>query len=198
MQQAALQAGRDPDQISFTRILRVVRRHVTGQAALSPCRLARSVAQALREIHERLLPPRRQRPNPRVIKRKMANWKLKRAEHRHPLHPETPPSSSPSRLEPSQSADTSPKSPVLRLAVRYGAAAVPPAAFRCRGRGCRATARHLLPFGTAAVVGEAASGAAASSDGNPENPRQPPHERDWLRHPRRTSRARWATSLMRG
>jgi hypothetical protein len=36
MHQAALQAGRDPDQISFTRTLRVVRRHVTGQAALSP------------------------------------------------------------------------------------------------------------------------------------------------------------------
>jgi hypothetical protein len=34
--QAARQTGRDPDRISFTRTLRVVRRHVTGQAALSP------------------------------------------------------------------------------------------------------------------------------------------------------------------
>ncbi|TDC60973.1 hypothetical protein E1258_13075 [Micromonospora sp. KC207] len=42
------------------------------------------------EILERLLPPRRQRTNPRVIKRKMSNWALKRAEHYHPpepLHP---------------------------------------------------------------------------------------------------------------
>ncbi|MFE4547540.1 transposase [Streptomyces sp. NPDC056785] len=36
MHQAALKAGPDPDRISFTRTLRVVRRHVTGQAALSP------------------------------------------------------------------------------------------------------------------------------------------------------------------
>ncbi|MFC5805872.1 IS4 family transposase [Streptomyces formicae] len=33
---AAHQAGLDPDRISFTRTLRVARRHVTGQAALSP------------------------------------------------------------------------------------------------------------------------------------------------------------------
>jgi Insertion element 4 transposase N-terminal/Transposase DDE domain len=36
MHQAALKAGHDPDRISFTRTLRIVRRHVTGQAALSP------------------------------------------------------------------------------------------------------------------------------------------------------------------
>lgn len=36
MHEAAGQAGRDPDRISFSRTLRVVRRHVTGQAALSP------------------------------------------------------------------------------------------------------------------------------------------------------------------
>ncbi|WP_370106741.1 IS4 family transposase [Streptacidiphilus sp. BW17] len=36
MHQAALRAGHDPDRLSFTRTLRIVRRHVTGQAALSP------------------------------------------------------------------------------------------------------------------------------------------------------------------
>ncbi|MCX5401288.1 IS4 family transposase [Streptomyces sp. NBC_00102] len=36
MHQAALKADHDPDRVSFTRTLRVVRRHVTGQAALSP------------------------------------------------------------------------------------------------------------------------------------------------------------------
>ncbi|MDH6123069.1 hypothetical protein ABH930_007445, partial [Kitasatospora sp. GAS204A] len=36
MHQAALKGGHDPDRLSFTRTLRVVRRHVTGQAALSP------------------------------------------------------------------------------------------------------------------------------------------------------------------
>jgi Insertion element 4 transposase N-terminal/Transposase DDE domain len=34
--QAARDEGRDPDRVSFTRTLRVVRRHVTGQAGLSP------------------------------------------------------------------------------------------------------------------------------------------------------------------
>ena len=37
----------------------------------------------LSEIGEEVLPPRRNRINPRVIKRKMSNWKKKRAEHRH-------------------------------------------------------------------------------------------------------------------
>jgi hypothetical protein len=36
MHQAALRGGHDPDRLSFTRTLRIVRRHVTGQAALSP------------------------------------------------------------------------------------------------------------------------------------------------------------------
>ncbi|MFJ2777782.1 IS4 family transposase, partial [Kitasatospora sp. NPDC087315] len=36
MHQAALQEGLDPDRLSFTRSLRVVRRQVPAQAALSP------------------------------------------------------------------------------------------------------------------------------------------------------------------
>ena len=36
MHQAALDAGLDPDRVSFTRTLRLVRRQVTAQAALSP------------------------------------------------------------------------------------------------------------------------------------------------------------------
>ena len=41
----------------------------------------------LAEILERLLPPRRRRANPRVIKRKMSNWALKRTEHYNPAQP---------------------------------------------------------------------------------------------------------------
>ena len=37
----------------------------------------------LSEIGEEVLPPRRNRINPRVIKRKMSNWRKKRPEHRH-------------------------------------------------------------------------------------------------------------------
>ncbi|MDT3397965.1 transposase [Streptomyces sp. B1866] len=36
MHQAAQQADHDPDRVSFTRTLRVIRRHVTDQAAFSP------------------------------------------------------------------------------------------------------------------------------------------------------------------
>jgi hypothetical protein len=36
MHQAALDTGTDPDRISFTRTLRLVRRQVTAQAAFSP------------------------------------------------------------------------------------------------------------------------------------------------------------------
>jgi hypothetical protein len=36
----------------------------------------------LSEIGEEILPERRNRINPRVIKRKMSNWKKKRPEHR--------------------------------------------------------------------------------------------------------------------
>lgn len=44
MHQAAHQSDQDPDRISFTRSLRVVRRQVTDQAAFSPGRLARAPA----------------------------------------------------------------------------------------------------------------------------------------------------------
>nr|WTB28576.1 hypothetical protein OG781_02445 [Streptomyces sp. NBC_00830] len=70
--------------------MRIVRRHVTGQAALPPSRLARATALSLREITERLLPARKPRSNPRVIRRKVSNWALKRAEHYHPPGPQAP------------------------------------------------------------------------------------------------------------
>ena len=36
-----------------------------------------------KEVAEELLPPRRDRINPRVIKRKMSKWKKKQAHHRN-------------------------------------------------------------------------------------------------------------------
>ena len=59
MHQAALDAGIDPDRISFTRSLRVARRQVTAQAAFSPSRLARALTRALAEIQRHLLTRRR-------------------------------------------------------------------------------------------------------------------------------------------
>ncbi|MQS12220.1 hypothetical protein F7Q99_33965 [Streptomyces kaniharaensis] len=48
-----------------------------------PGRLARALTRTLAEIAERLLPERRHRTCPHVIKRKMSNWPLKRAQHRN-------------------------------------------------------------------------------------------------------------------
>ncbi len=70
MHQAARQADQDPDRISFIRSLRVARRQVTDQAAFSP-RQTRPLDQSHpAELLQRLLPPRRHRANPRVIKAK--------------------------------------------------------------------------------------------------------------------------------
>jgi hypothetical protein len=46
------------------------------------------VDRLLTEIAQDLLPPRRERGNPRVVKRKMSNWKLKRPKHRDPPKPQ--------------------------------------------------------------------------------------------------------------
>ncbi|OSP40048.1 hypothetical protein B7767_28415 [Streptomyces sp. 13-12-16] len=64
------------------------------------------MARSLREITERLLPARRLRSNPRVIKRKMSNWALKRAEHHGPPRPDTP---TVRLVEPTRSTSTSRK-----------------------------------------------------------------------------------------
>jgi hypothetical protein len=84
MHQAALDHQLDPDRLSFVRSLRIVRRQVTttGQAAIPPEPPARTLARITREIAERLLPARRLRAFPRVVKRKMSNFGVKRARHR--------------------------------------------------------------------------------------------------------------------
>jgi len=47
--------------------------------------------QAIAEILAQPLPERRIRANPRVVKRKMSNWGVKRPEHRHWPQPTKPP-----------------------------------------------------------------------------------------------------------
>jgi hypothetical protein len=48
------------------------------------------VAEAIAEILERLLPTRRLRAFPRVVKRKMSNFGVKRARHQHWPQPTIP------------------------------------------------------------------------------------------------------------
>jgi hypothetical protein len=82
MQEAATSEGLDPQRISFTGALKVLRCRLPECPA---SRRGRSqwYRNLVAEIAEEVLPPRRDRINPRVIKRKMSNWKKKRPEHRH-------------------------------------------------------------------------------------------------------------------
>ena len=93
MHQAALAVDVDPDRLSFTRSLRIVRRQVTttGQAAFPPEPTARTLARVTDEIAEQLLPIRRLRAFPRVVKRKMSSFGVKRAKHRAWPQPTVPP-----------------------------------------------------------------------------------------------------------
>jgi len=81
MSEAARQHQLPPRRLSFTGALKVLR------CRLPECPQSRSgrqrwYADLLAEIAEEVLPARRNRINPRVIKRKMSNWRKKRPEHR--------------------------------------------------------------------------------------------------------------------
>ena len=79
MYDAAQEAHLDPDRLSFTHTLHVLQRKVIAQG-LFP--LDDSLRHAiLSEILEEILPPRTYRSNPRVIKRKMSKFPVKRRHH---------------------------------------------------------------------------------------------------------------------
>ncbi|MER5452656.1 hypothetical protein ABT065_44765 [Streptomyces sp. NPDC002764] len=74
--------GLDADRISFTETLRSARRSVTvTRPAFPPDLLVRTLVVLQHDLLERLLPRRRLRSQPRVVKRKISNYRLKRAEH---------------------------------------------------------------------------------------------------------------------
>jgi hypothetical protein len=78
MHQAALQADQDPVGCRLPAACRSLEGQVTSQAAFHPRRLARATRQAVAEALRHLLPPRRLRALPRVVKRKMSNFARKR------------------------------------------------------------------------------------------------------------------------
>jgi hypothetical protein len=82
MAEAAAAQQMSPRRLSFTGTLKVLRCRLP-ECPKSRVGLQRWYADLLAEIGEEVLPPRRHRINPRVIKRKMSNWKKKRPEHRH-------------------------------------------------------------------------------------------------------------------
>lgn len=81
--EAAVQAGVSPHRISFTGTLKVLRVSLV-EAPQSPGLLARWYANLVSEISLQLLEPRRNRINPRVVKRPQSKWAKKRQKHRKP------------------------------------------------------------------------------------------------------------------
>ncbi len=81
MSEAARRHDLPPRRLSFTGTLKVLRCRLPECPKSRPG-LRRWYEDLLAEIAEEVLPERRNRINPRVIKRKMSNWRKKRPEHR--------------------------------------------------------------------------------------------------------------------
>lgn len=81
MYQAARHAQLDPDRLSFIGAVRILQQAVPEFQMTAPEQLPALYQRLLRDMARKRLPPRRLRSNPRVVKRKMSNFKLKRAEH---------------------------------------------------------------------------------------------------------------------
>jgi hypothetical protein len=82
MTEAARRANVPPRRLSFTGTLKVLRCRLP-ECPKNRRGLRRWYEDLLAEIGEEVLHERRNRINPRVIKRKMSNWRKKRPEHRH-------------------------------------------------------------------------------------------------------------------
>jgi hypothetical protein len=81
MSEAAQRNNLPPRRLSFTGTLKVLRCRLP-ECPKSRKGLLRWYEDLLAEIAEEVLPERRDRINPRVIKRKMSNWRKKRPDHR--------------------------------------------------------------------------------------------------------------------
>jgi hypothetical protein len=82
MCEAATLADCNPRELSFVNTLKILRCRLP-ECPRSTRGLARWYSDLLCEVAEERLEPRRNRINPRVIKRKMSNWAKKREKHRH-------------------------------------------------------------------------------------------------------------------
>lgn len=82
MHQAAVAHYLDPDRLSFVNSLRLLGDALPEFQLVDPSDHPRLWNRLLRDIALFRLPERENRSNPRVVKRKMSNFKLKRHEHR--------------------------------------------------------------------------------------------------------------------
>jgi hypothetical protein len=83
MFQAARRIGLDTDRLSFTGCFQILRCRMPECDCRTPQLFEVWCNVLLDEMSRERIEPRRNRINPRVIKRKMKNWLKKRPEHRH-------------------------------------------------------------------------------------------------------------------
>jgi len=84
MFEAAATVDLDPDRLSFTGCFQVLKGRLPECDGSTPERFEGWSRGVLWEMQGERTDPRRNRINPRVIKRKMSKWKKKRPEHRRP------------------------------------------------------------------------------------------------------------------
>jgi len=90
MHEAATQAGLDPDRLSFVNAVRIIGDAIAEFQMTAPDQWERLYQRLLKDIASYRLPERENRSNPRVVKRKMSKFKLKRDIHRHWPQPSKP------------------------------------------------------------------------------------------------------------
>jgi hypothetical protein len=87
MHAAALKADCDPDRLSFTKTLRLLRNAVFEAQIVAQAQFEGWYQSLLVRLGRFRLPTRDTRRNPRVVRRKMSNFDLKRDQHRQPPQP---------------------------------------------------------------------------------------------------------------
>ena len=83
MFEAAATVGLDPDRLSFTGCFQILKNRLTECDGQTSGTLDAWYEGLLWEMQSERTDPRRNRINPRVIKRKMSKWKKKRPHDRH-------------------------------------------------------------------------------------------------------------------
>jgi hypothetical protein len=90
MHRAALAADEDPDRLSFVGALRIIQDSVADFEMAAPKLVPQLCLRLLRDLADALLPERVPRVEPRVVKRKVIKWPLKRDQHRRSPQPTRP------------------------------------------------------------------------------------------------------------
>lgn len=89
MHEAALRVDIDPQRLSFIHAVRVIRETAPLLRAAPAVQMPTLYRAMIQHIAVGRLPPRDNRINPRVVKKKMSNFAKKRPEHAHPPQPQT-------------------------------------------------------------------------------------------------------------